>query len=424
MAHIHKPLLGLLLFATTAFGQDAGSSDQETIRLLVQQVKELQQQVAALQAKSSGTPASAAPLSQPAEPQPDAAARAAELAEASLIMHEVHGIQWRGFGEVDYKVLDQRNQPGLGTFGFVPGSAGNFFTGDFDLFLSSKINDKASVLSEIVIGEGDAQTFNVDLERLLLKYEYDDHLKLSFGRYHTAIGYYNTAFHSGRWLQTTVNRPLIMEFAAEGGILPTQAVGVQAEGLIPSGKLGLQYILEYGSSDTVRPDIDGSGEIDDENNGNHINLGFYFRPDPVPGLQVGGSIYHDKISDIDFGPTARMSQSIGNAHVVYVAHGVEFLNEGFLIRHALEHSNLVFNNPAFYSQFSKRFGRIRPFFRYQYINANQKGSFEDVGLYYGPSFGARYDFDDNIAFKTQLDHTARKTRPDLNGLQMQLAFTF
>src|SRR5580658_6441445 len=35
--------------------------------------------------------------------------------------HDVHGIQFRGFGEVDYKVLNQR-QPELGTDGFVPGS--------------------------------------------------------------------------------------------------------------------------------------------------------------------------------------------------------------------------------------------------------------------------------------------------------------
>jgi hypothetical protein len=60
-------------------------------------------------------------------------------------LHESHGIQWRGFGEVNYKVLDQR-EPELSTFGFVPGSAGNFYTGEFALFLTSRINDKASVL--------------------------------------------------------------------------------------------------------------------------------------------------------------------------------------------------------------------------------------------------------------------------------------
>jgi hypothetical protein len=121
----------------------------------------------------------------------------------------------------------------------------------------------------------------------------------------------------------------------------------------------------------------------------------------------------------------RIGQTILNAHVVYIAHGIEFLNEGFLIRHSPENSRVTFNTPAFYSQFSKRFGNIRPFFRYEYANASKNNAiFDDVGLRYGPSFGARYDFSDSVAFKAQLDHTVRKNQPDLNGLQMQVAFAF
>jgi hypothetical protein len=142
------------------------------------------------------------------------------------------------------------------------------------------------------------------------------------------------------------------------------------------------------------------------------------------GLQIGGSFYHDKISNQQDGTSTRSGQSIVNSYVVYVAHGIEFLNEGFLIRHSPEHRRDVFNTPAFYSQFSKRFGNIRPFFRYQYVNASERGFYEDILLRCGPSFGARYDLNHNLAFKLQLDHTVRKSKPDLNGLQSQLAFTF
>jgi len=144
----------------------------------------------------------------------------------------------------------------------------------------------------------------------------------------------------------------------------------------------------------------------------------------VPGLEIGGSFYHDKISRLESGADIRIGQSIVNGYVVYVGHGVEFLNEGFLIRHSPEHSELVFNMPAFYSQISRKFGSLRPFFRYQYVNANVDTLFEDVLLRHGPSFGVRYDFNGNLAFKTQLDHTFRKGQADLNGLQMQLAVTF
>jgi hypothetical protein len=414
----------LLLVASLSHAQDAAPSEREMIQQLVQQVKALQQKVELLESgqRASG-PSSADATAQPVStPTPQAADNNTQADSRPQELHELHGIRWRGFGEVDYKVLNQRI-PELGTYGFVPGSYGNFYTGDFDLLLTSRITDKASVLAEIVFGEEDAQKVGVDLERVLFKYDYNDHLRMSFGRYHTGIGYYNTAFHSGSWLQTTADRPLIMEFADDGGVLPTQAVGLSVTGSIPSGRLGLNYIAEYGSSDTIRPTITNS-TLEDENNGNHINVGLFARPDSIPGLQIGGSIYHDRISDFTRGPSIRLGQTIVNGHIVYIRHGVEFLNEGFLIRHAFEQSSTVYNMPAFYSQISKQFGRIRPFFRYQYINANQGSLLEDVALRHGPSFGARYDFNDFIAFKAQLDHTLRKGLPDLNGLHFQLAFTF
>jgi hypothetical protein len=136
-------------------------------------------------------------------------------------------------------------RPSWQTGGFNPGSVGNFYTANTTLLLTSRISDKASVLSEVEFEEEEAQAYGVSFERILLKHDYDDHLKISFGRYHTGIGYYNTAFHSGAWLQTA-DRPLIMEFAHDGGLLPTQAIGVSITGSVPSGKAGVHYIAEYG----------------------------------------------------------------------------------------------------------------------------------------------------------------------------------
>jgi hypothetical protein len=419
----NRAAIMLLLVANLSYAQDAAPSDREMIQQLVQKVNALEAKVKRLESQHGvDNPPDAKATAEPplSTPDPQIADNSAQpLAEQ---LHESHGIQWQGFGEVDYKVLNQRT-PELGTFGFTPGSHGNFYTGDFDLLLTARMSDKASVLSEIVFGEQDAQKFGVDLERVLFKYDYDDHLRMSFGRYQTAIGYYNTAFHSGSWLQTTADRPLILEFADDGGLLPTQAVGLSFTGSIPSGRLGLNYIAEYGSSDTVRPDLK-KNYIEDENNSNHVNIGLFARPESLPGLQIGGSVYHDQISDLGRGPNIRLGQTIVNGHVVYIRHGVELLNEGFLIRHVYEQSLTVFNMPAFYSQISKQFGHIRPFFRYQYINANPDSVFEDVELRQGPSFGARYDFNDFVAFKAQLDHTLRKDEPALNGLHFQLAFTF
>jgi hypothetical protein len=452
-ARIRCVVFPMLLVPASIWAQNASPSlsdyDQATIAQLVEQIKQLQQQdhdlqerIRILEAKQS--PVSPAIRADAVSPPPDL--QPAEQAPPSPVpivesrdWHDVHGIEWRGFGEVDYQVLNQR-KPELGTGGFVPGSAGNFYTGDFGLFLTSRLTAKASVLSEIVFEERDAQRYDVDLRRMLLKYDYNDHLKMSFGRYQTDIGYYNWAFRSAAWLQTTADRPLIMQYASDGGLLPTQAIGVSVTGAIPSGKLGLNYVAEYGSSDTIRPDIDGNGSATDENNGNQTNVGLFVRPDQLRGLQIGGSYYHDQISNLEVtalshaplpplpdspGPSARYGQTIVNAYVVYVAHGIEFLNEGFLIRDALLGSSLHFDTPAFYSQFSKQLGPVRPFFRFQYVNASPNSFiYDDVGLRFGPSFGARYSLNDYLAFTAQLDHTARRGQPDLNGLQLQFAFTF
>src|SRR5882724_12909809 len=146
MRSIRWTASAVLLLTTFSLAQTADPSDKETIRLLVQQVKELQTKVQALELKASvnGEQASA--------PAPTAESEAVATPTLLQEMHDTRGIQWRGFGEVNYKVLDQR-VPELGTFGFVPGSAGNFYTGEFALFLTSRINDKASVLSEIVFDE-------------------------------------------------------------------------------------------------------------------------------------------------------------------------------------------------------------------------------------------------------------------------------
>jgi hypothetical protein len=412
--HYFYRIAAILLLCSFAYGQEV-PSDREAIRQLLQQVKELQRRVEVLEAEKNANSPSTPITTETLDSE-------LQAIRDSPAFHEIHGIQWRGFGEVDYKALNQ-STPELGTFGFVPGSHGNFYTGDFDLLLTSRLTDKASVLSEVVFGEGDAQTFSVDLERVLLKYDLNDHLRMSFGRYHTGIGYYNTAFHSGSWLQTTADRPLIMEFANDGGILPTQAVGVSVTGGIPSGGIGLNYVAEYGSSDTIRPEINDSSFID-ENNGNHVNVGLFIRPASIAGLQIGGSLYHDRISDFEKGPSVRVGQTIVNAHVVYISHGIEVLNEGFLVRHSYEANQTVFNMPAFYSQFSKRFARFRPFVRYQYVNANQNSIFNDVLLRHGPSVGVRFDFNDFVAFKAQFDHMIRKDQPALDGLHLQLAFTF
>ncbi len=414
--------IAVCLVVPAASAQSASSADEsETVKALMQEVRDLKARVAALEARQGQEvkPQEAQPGPTPQNPI-EAQAPTADNSPFAVSP----AIKLQGFGAVSYKATDARPLE-TALLGFRNGVASSAAVGDVDLFLTSVLTTKTSVLSEIVFSENSNQTFETDVERLLLKYDFNDYLKLSFGRYHTATSYYNSVFHHGQWLQTTADRPLVVEFSDHGGLLPSQAIGASITGIIPSGALGLSYIFEYGSSDTVRPDITNPTDpAVDENNGNAVTAGLAAKPDWAPGLDIGGSFYHDRINP-NGGPF-HIGQGIYSVHAVYETPRFEFLNEAFLIQHDVQETGVTFNTPAFYSLISEKFAeRWRPYFRYQYVNASGRSPvFEDINLRHGPSGGLRYDFNDYFALKIQYDRTFRRQLPSINDLFLQMAFRF
>lgn len=414
--------------ATSAQATDP-ADQQETIRALLEEVKELKARVAALEAKQAPEAPRASPGQSVQPPSAATSPAAAQLPiEEPASFGIFHGIKLQGFGAVTYKASNAR-PPELGaSLGFRPGSAGNFAVGDVDLFLTSQLTSKISVLTELTFSEQATGEFQSDVERLLLKYNANDSLKMSFGRFHSATSYYNSVFHHGFWLQTAVDRPVAVEFSDHGGMLPSQATGASVTGRIP-GMLGLNYIFEYGTPDTIRPQIStpDAAEIT-ENNGNETTAGLFLKPDGLPGLDLGGSFYHDRITPAFNGVASglHIGQTVASAHAVYVTPRFEFLNEAFLIQHKVQETGQTFNTPSFYTLISQKFGsRWRPYFRFQYNNASTGSPiFPDIGLRYGPSAGLRFDFNDYVAMKTQYDRVVRKQLQDFDNLMFQLAFRF
>lgn len=426
-----KFLLLVLVCVNTIAGaaqSDASTDQSAAVKALMQEVNELKTRLAVLEARQNQINGTHVPLASTAEPTPTPAEQqktaGPEDVPPNVLETFVRGIKFQGFGEIGYRVSDIPSPEG-GTFGFTHDSSPNFSVGDFDLFLTSRINDKASVLAEMVIGQEVDQTFNLDMERLLLKYDFNDRLKMSFGRFHTATSYYNAVFHSGKWAQTTVDRPFVVEFANDGGMLPTQAVGVSVDGGLPSGKLGAGYYVEYGTAHVIRPNLStAASDVINEQNGNGITLGAYIRPDWFPGMQIGGSIYHDRLNPVGLGSS--IGQTIGSVHAVYVTPKFEFMNEAFFISHVVNSTHQTFDTTAGYSQVSDNIvGHLRPYFRYDYANAPIGDPiFPDVGLRHGPTTGARYDFNSYIALKMEYSRTYRRQLPAFNRGATQLAFRF
>jgi len=110
-----------------------------------------------------------------------------------VVVHAFGSVDWANSGE--------------------PAEPNSFALGQLALFMTSAINDRVSVLAEVVLEASAANTqVTTDLERLQLTYRLNDHLNLSAGRYHTGIGFYNAAFHHGSYFETTIGRPRIFAF--------------------------------------------------------------------------------------------------------------------------------------------------------------------------------------------------------------------
>jgi len=385
---------------------------QDAIKTLLQRIDQLESRVKELEQKQGIVaepipPAPAKSMQETMEPVPPAV----NPGLGNIQLGNGPSLKIRGFSDVLWSDSDQKSM------------TNSFALGQMNLFITSVISRRIDMLSELVFEADTTNTIGVDLERLLFRYSFNDYFKLSAGRYHTAIGFYSTAYHHSTWMQTATDRPFIYAFEDEGGILPIHNVGLSAEGQIPSGQLGLHYVAEIGNGRTSRSKLAEPVQNKiDENNGKAFNIALFARPEAVRGLQFGFSYYHDKLTP-DGLPNIR--ERIMAVHFVYQNSHFEFLNEGILISHALVNTPIIFKTPAFYTQISHSIGLFRPYFRYQFLNASSSEPiFGDVGRQNGPSFGLKYDFGEYANLKAQYDRSGTRTSNSTNGITTQLSFTF
>jgi hypothetical protein len=429
---VRRPLAVLVMMvfaASAAWAQSPQPLDQaEQVKMLIDQVRKLEKRVAELEARPSAAPAS----SESAEKAP--AARKPEVAEAAPTPGPAEGhqhespeaqatvrqmeshfpsLQIRGFGDVDFSATDQK------------GATSGFNLGQLDLHLASPLSHKVSYFGEITFN-AQPTGYTVEVERSIIRYDYNDFFKISFGRYHTPIGYWNTAFHHGTWLQTSISRPDMIKIG--GTFIPVHFVGFLAEGNIPSGWAGLSYNAGVGNgrgSTISRP-----GDAGDINNNRAWVANLYSRPVKLYGLQMGISVYRDKITLPVLTATGNQFREwISAAHLVWTKENPEFLAEFANVNHKNILTNAITNSQAYYVQIGYRLPwfekTLKPYYRFEHTHtplSEQVFTNQDL---VGSILGLRYDITNYASFKSEYRNTKRlPTEPRVNGAFFQTDFTF
>jgi hypothetical protein len=219
-------------------------------------------------------------------------------------------------------------------------------------------------------------------------------------------------------------------FEDSGGILPVHMVGLSFAGEVPhTEKLGLHWIAEIGNGLSSTPTAAESVQnFYSDRNYKATNLAAYIRPQFLPGVQIGGSWYHDGLNPTQASnplPIPETRQNIESAYIVYFSPNWEFMNEAVLLSNHVTGTPRPFRSPMAYTQLARTFGIYKPYIRYQYVDDSMKDPINLLkGTYYGPSIGVRVDFTTYAAFKLQFNHLFQSSQMAGNGLNAQVGFTF
>ena len=332
---------------------------------------------------------------------------------------EYPSLHLSGFGNIDFAAQNRSE-----------GSRG-FSEGQFTLHLVSALSPRVAFFGELTFspradagtGTPPATGFNAEVERAIIRFDQSDELKVSFGRYHTPINWWNTAFHHGSWLQTTISRPEMVQFG--GRFIPVHFVGALAEGVLPSGGWNINY--QAGIGNGRGNVISRAGDAGDNNDRPAFLLNLSAKPDRAFGLQVGGSVYADRIT-VPGQP--EFNERIVAAHAVWQREDPEIIAEIADVRHEQVGGSLSTSNLAYYVQAAYRLPSSahlwKPYFRFEHIDIDAHDTvFTGVPNLDGSTIGVRYDISTYAAIKTEGRFRRRVAdQPRTNGWFLQIAFTF
>jgi hypothetical protein len=319
-------------------------------------------------------------------------------------------------GDVDYVWAQRPAAAPLSTFS-IP---------TFNVFASGA-QGRVSYLAELVFESGESNSFELDLERIEVGYVVNNQLRLRAGRFHTAFGYYNDAYHHGAYYELTASRPLFVHFEDRGGLLPAHSVGLHADGRFGLGAFGaLRYDLELANGRGNSP-----GEIvnfADARRSKQINLRVRYQPD-VEGLLIGANALYGRYSlrGAEGEPPRGFREWILGGHAAWLDGEVHLIAEAALVDHApIEGGPSLRSFGAFVEAGYAFFGAREPYLRWERV-AYASG---DDPLYTGGSSrhvvttGVKWTATSNAALKLQLHRDFPDQGEATFRMTAQVAYAF
>ena len=396
--------------ATPSHAQSERIAELE--RKLEQTLQQLDKLTQRIQQVESGAAARAAATGAAAPPELAAKVQQLEQEVGAMATRpgDDHGLALHGFADV----------------GLAGGSKGRKVggnVGSLDFYLTPAFGDRVKSLLELNFEVGTEGSVAGDLERLQVGYTVADELTVWLGRFHTPLGYWNTAFHHGAQIQSSILRPMFLDFEDRGGILPAHTVGLWGTGAakLAGGRLG--YDVYAGNAPTITgadASSPGSAALDPGLNGAahrsatfgaNLNYGF---GGALQGLTLGAHALTSKVADSLATPNETRLGVYGG-WLSYLEHDWEVLGEWYSFRNRdLSGPSGTHTSQAGYLQVGRTLGSLTPFARYERASFDQSDNYfaqlQGGQSYKRVALGARYEMNPAVALKLEATRTSLTDR--------------
>ena len=217
----------------------------------------------------------------------------------------------------------------------------SFVTGTLDLYITPQFSDNVKSLMEIALEPGlDSEAYGLDVERIQVGYTFSDALNAWVGRFHTPYGYWNTSYHHGAEIQTSIYKPRFLDWEDHAGFMPSHSVGLWLNGKIPAGdgKVAWDAFLTNGSRN-LGGSLDMNIIRDDNTNVGFGGRAAYQFGGSLQGLAVGVHALDEEVDTYAGGPPPATTGAIPTAAALMRFFG------GF----AVYENNNIEANAEFYS---------------------------------------------------------------------------
>ena len=209
-----------------------------------------------------------------------------------------------------------------------------------DFFYANDYGNQRLLIEALAEPEDDES--ELDLERLQYGWILSPETDIWIGRFHNPLGFWNTHFHHGSYLETSASRPAIMHFEDDNGILPMHISGLQINGPLDIENGGFHYSIGVGAGPEIINNKLKAVKILDPGEGRHelggtIRLTYQPNDDDM-STQFGGVAAYTPIPGDNI-TTGDIKQTVISVYGVWDINSIHNLGSIFHIINKFDNSD-------------------------------------------------------------------------------------